>query len=58
MSKPISLLFAIVSVLLMTATGIAISYNAWLTLALFVLTMGCIGYGFVLKAKLRRRAQG
>ncbi|MFB9327588.1 DUF5325 family protein [Paenibacillus aurantiacus] len=58
MSKSLSLLFAVVSVILMTATAISIAHSAWLTLLLFVLTMGCIGAGFIVKAKQRRRGQG
>ena len=35
MSKPMSLFFAILSVLLMSATAIAISYNGWLAVLFF-----------------------
>jgi len=55
MSKPLSLLFAVVSMLLMAATAIALSYNGWLAALLLILTLVWIGSGFVLKARLRRR---
>ncbi|MCK9862318.1 DUF5325 family protein [Paenibacillus sp. ATY16] len=55
MSKPLSLFFAIVSVLLMCATAISISFNAWLAILFAILTLCMIGGGFVVKARLRRR---
>jgi hypothetical protein len=53
-----ALLFAVVSMLLMSATAISISYNGWIAALLFILTMGCIGSGFIVSAKMRRRRQG
>ncbi|CAM4347372.1 DUF5325 family protein [Paenibacillus tarimensis] len=58
MSKSASLLFACISVLFMFATAIMISHNGWLALLFFLLTMGVIGYGFVYKARQRRRKDG
>ncbi|ANY65271.1 hypothetical protein SAMN04487969_12434 [Paenibacillus algorifonticola] len=57
MSKPLSLLFAVVAVLLMSATAISMSYNAWLALLFAVLTLFSIGAGFIVKARLRRLKQ-
>ncbi|WP_165822572.1 DUF5325 family protein [Paenibacillus montanisoli] len=58
MSKPMSLFFAVFSVLLMCATAISISYNGWLAVLFFLLTVGSIGAGFIVGAKMRRRKQG
>ncbi|WP_308638521.1 hypothetical protein [Paenibacillus silvisoli] len=58
MSKRMSLFFAVFSVLLMSATAISISYNGWLAALFFLLTIGSIGTGFVVGAKMRRRKQG
>ncbi|WP_338554975.1 DUF5325 family protein [Paenibacillus sp. KS-LC4] len=57
MSKPLSLLFAVIAVLLMSATAISMSYNAWLALLFAVLTLFSIGGGFIVKARLRRLKQ-
>jgi hypothetical protein len=53
-----SLFFAVLSVLLMSVTAISISFNAWLAVLFFVLTMCSIGAGFVYKAKTERRRKG
>ncbi|GGG63879.1 DUF5325 family protein [Paenibacillus radicis (ex Gao et al. 2016)] len=55
MSKPMSLLFAVLSVLFMLATAVSISINGWLALLMAVLTLFMIGSGFIVKARLRRR---
>ncbi|AZN40079.1 DUF5325 family protein [Paenibacillus albus] len=55
MSKLMSLFFAVLSVLLMCATAISISYSGWLTVLFFLLTICCIGAGFIVKARMRRR---
>ncbi|GLX65952.1 DUF5325 family protein [Paenibacillus glycanilyticus] len=55
MSKPLSLLFAVVSVLLMCATAISMSFSAWLAVLFGILTLVSIGGGFIVKARLRRR---
>jgi uncharacterized membrane protein len=57
-SKSMSLFFAVLSVILMSATAISISINAWLAVLFFVLTMCSIGSGFVYKAKMERRRKG
>ncbi|MBP3962305.1 MULTISPECIES: DUF5325 family protein [Paenibacillus] len=58
MSKPMALFFAIFSVLLMSATAISISYNGWVAVLMFILTICSIGAGFVVNAKMKRRKQG
>lgn len=58
MSKGLSLLFAVLSVLLMAATAISINYSGWLVLLFAALMLGTTGYGFVLKAKLERKKAG
>lgn len=55
MTKSMSLFFAILSVLLMSATAIAISYNGWVAVLFFLLTLCSIGAGFVVKARMRRQ---
>ncbi|MUT67571.1 DUF5325 family protein [Paenibacillus sp. NEAU-GSW1] len=57
MSKPLSLAFAVLSVLFMLGTAVAISYNGWLALLLGILTLFVIGSGFIVKARLRRAEQ-
>ncbi|MBD2845672.1 DUF5325 family protein [Paenibacillus sp. IB182496] len=54
MSKGLSLLFAFASVLMMSATAVSISYNGWLAVLFFVLTMLTIGAGFIVRARQRR----
>ncbi|MCM3748244.1 hypothetical protein M3223_12850 [Paenibacillus pasadenensis] len=54
MSKPLALIYSLLSIALMTATAISISYNAWLALGLGVVTFGFIGLGFALKSRLKR----
>jgi len=55
MSKTASLLFAVTAVILMLATGVAISHNGWLAALLFVLTFTVIGAGFIFRAKALKR---
>jgi len=57
-SKSMSLLFAVISVLFMCATAVSISYSGWLAVLFFVLTIASIGSGFVYKAKMKRRRLG
>jgi len=54
MSKTLSLFFAVMSVVLMLATAFSLSHNGWLALLFGILTVGMMGTGFVVKAKLRR----
>jgi ABC-type bacteriocin/lantibiotic exporter with double-glycine peptidase domain len=57
MGKGLSLWFATSSILILTAASICISYNIWLALLLGVLCVLNIGWGFILKARLRRKAE-
>jgi len=54
MSKSLSLFFACTSVAFMLATAFTISENGWLAALFGLITLGIIGYGFSLKARLRR----
>ncbi|WP_196233365.1 hypothetical protein [Paenibacillus polymyxa] len=54
MSKGLSLWFAVSSIVLLTAAAISISYSAWLSILLGLLSVGNIGWGFVVKARQRR----
>ncbi|MEK3882877.1 DUF5325 family protein [Paenibacillus sp. PL2-23] len=58
MSKSLSLFFACLSVLFMSATAISIAHNGWLVLVFSVLTFFSIGAGFITKARLRRKENG
>lgn len=57
MGKGLSLWFACSSILILTAASIFISYNIWLALLLGVLCIFNIGWGFIVKARLRRKAE-
>ncbi len=57
MGKGLSLWFSCSSILLLTAASISISSNIWLALLLGVLCIVNIGWGFILKARLRRKAE-
>ncbi|WP_042199777.1 hypothetical protein [Paenibacillus camerounensis] len=57
MGKGLSLWFSISSILILTAASVSISYNLWLALLLGLLCILNIGWGFILKARLRRRAE-
>ncbi|MFF2480802.1 DUF5325 family protein [Paenibacillus sp. NPDC058071] len=57
MSKPLSLLFAVLSVVLMLATAVSISINGWFAALFGILSILMIGSGFIVKARLRRRAE-
>ncbi|WP_310830108.1 hypothetical protein [Paenibacillus pedocola] len=57
MGKGLSLWFATSSILILTAASICISYNIWLALLLGVLCVLNIGWGFILKARLRRKQE-
>ncbi|MFC4597070.1 DUF5325 family protein [Cohnella hongkongensis] len=56
MSKTLSLLFAVLSVIFMLATAFSISYNGWLALLFGVVSIAVMGLGFVIKAKLRKKS--
>ena len=55
MSKPLSLFFACLSVAFMLATAFSLSENGWLAALFGVLAIFTIGFGFALKARIRRR---
>ncbi|BBI35133.1 DUF5325 family protein [Cohnella abietis] len=57
MSKSLSLFFAVASVILLLATAFSISNNGWLTLLFSVLTLAMIAFGFITKARLRKKNQ-
>ncbi|GAB2676492.1 DUF5325 family protein [Paenibacillus thermoaerophilus] len=58
MSRPLALFFAVVGTLLLCSIAIALSFrNLWLVLLSVLASVGFIGYGFVLKAKIRRKSQ-
>jgi hypothetical protein len=55
LGKILSLTFAVIAVLMLMGVGIALSYRAlWLALLLSLATLFIIGFGFILKARLRR----
>jgi len=59
MSKGLGLLFAIVGTALLACISLALSLgNGWLVLLFSVLSIGFIGFGFVVKARIRRRNGG
>jgi hypothetical protein len=58
LSKPLSLLFAVIAVLLFIGIGISLSYRLlWLALLLTVVSVFQIGLGFIIKARLHRKNQ-
>lgn len=54
MSKPLALIYSLLSCVLMVATAISISFSAWLAITLAVVTTVFIGLGFMLKSRLKR----
>lgn len=57
MSKSLSMFFAVLSVVFMSATAISISYSVWYVLLFSVLTLLSIGAGFIVKARMRRKGE-
>ncbi|WP_270165105.1 hypothetical protein [Paenibacillus sp. SYP-B4298] len=57
MPKSLSLAFALLSVVFMSATAISLSHNAWLALLFFVLTLFNIVLGFVIKARFKHNKE-
>ncbi|WP_168123727.1 DUF5325 family protein [Paenibacillus sp. HB172176] len=57
MSKSLSLFFAVLSVLFMSATAVSISYNGWYVLLFSILFLLSTATGFIVKARLRRKSQ-
>jgi hypothetical protein len=58
MSKMLSLWFAVSSTILMGATAVMISHNGWIAILLALLTVCNVGFGFVVKARTRKRSEG
>lgn len=54
MNKPLGLLFAVVSMLLLLACAISIDYNGWLAAGFGLVALVFIGFGFSLKARMTR----
>lgn len=57
MSKGLSLWFACSSILILTAASMAISYNIWIALLLGLICVMNIGWGFIVKARIRRKQE-
>ncbi len=57
MPKHLSLFFAIITVVFMSLTAISISHNGWLVLLFATLAFFSTGAGFIVKARLRRKAE-
>lgn len=57
MGKGLSLTFAVSSIALLTAASISISHNIVQALSLGLLCVLNIGFGFILKARIRRKAE-
>jgi hypothetical protein len=56
MNKPLALLFAIVGTLLLTSISLFITLKQpWLVLLSAVIALFFIGFGFIVKAKLRKK---
>lgn len=56
MSKPLALLFAIVGTLLLASISLFIALRQpWMILVCTIIALGFIGYGFAVKAKIRKR---
>ena len=56
MSKPLALLFAVVGTLLLASISLFIALQRALDgLACSIISLGFIGYGFAVKAKIRRK---
>ncbi|MFD0696367.1 DUF5325 family protein [Paenibacillus sp. GCM10027628] len=56
MSKPLALLFAVVGTLLLTGISLFIALRQpWMVLVCSIVALVFIGYGFAVKAKLRKR---
>lgn len=56
MSKPLALLFALVGTLLLATISLFIALRQpWMALVCTVIALGFIGYGFAVKAKIRKK---
>ncbi|MHA7965725.1 hypothetical protein ACX93W_16495 [Paenibacillus sp. CAU 1782] len=54
MSKSLSLFFAVLSVLFMSATAVSIAHNGWLVLLFSLLFLFSTGAGFIVKARQKK----
>lgn len=54
MSKGLSLWFAVSSIILLSAAAITISHNVFIAIALGIISVFNIGWGFIIKARRRR----
>lgn len=57
MNKGLSLWFACSSIALLMATAITLTNHGWLALLFAVLSILNMGFGFIVKARLRRREE-
>ncbi|PZE21517.1 DUF5325 family protein [Paenibacillus xerothermodurans] len=58
MNKGLALLFAVLGTLLLAGVSYAIALGSvWLVLLFAVLSVTFIGFGFIIKAKLRKRSE-
>lgn len=56
MNKPLALLFAVVGTLLLASISLFIALREpWMALLFTLISLGFIGYGFAMKAKMRRK---
>jgi Flp pilus assembly pilin Flp len=56
MSKPLALLFAFVATLLLASISLFIALRQpWMVLVCTIIALGFIGYGFAVKAKIRKK---
>jgi hypothetical protein len=56
MNKPLALLFAVIGTLLLASISLFISLGqAWLAVLSGVVSFFFIGFGFIVKAKLRKK---
>ncbi|MFD2613756.1 DUF5325 family protein [Paenibacillus gansuensis] len=59
MSKKLSLLFAVLSTLILIGIGASLSYrNLWIAAALLIIWVGFLGFSFIVKARKDRRRYG
>lgn len=56
MSKPLALLFAVIGTLLLASISLFIALGKpWLVLVCTIISLVFIGYGFAVKAKIRKK---
>lgn len=57
MPKSLSLFFAVLSVVFMSAMAVSIAHNGWLVLLFGLLFLFSTGAGFIVKARFRKKQQ-